>query len=254
MAATKPGGSGRTLGGRIMGLPGKGDWPIRTNSPRQPLNIAPLDQVGWLAQQPFEFREWAASCGRWRDYSPGQFIYHAGDPADGLYGLAAGGIEITFPLLAEEPVTVHRAEIGFWIGDNAELAETARVVSLRAAVPSRLLHLPAPAIRTLLAERPEHWREFYRLSARNVSLAVTYLSEALALTVRARMCRRLLSLAAGGQEAGITQEDLGRLVGAPRTTLRRCLAELAERGAIVLRYRRVQILDAAVLASFKDEQ
>lgn len=228
--------------------------PIRANSPGRALDIAPLDRVGWLSRQPPEFRAWAARCGRWREYGAGQFVYHAGEPADGLYGLAAGGIEITFPLLAEEPVILHRAEVGFWIGDNAELAETPRVVSLRAAVPSRLLHLPTLAIRSLLADHPEHWREFYRLSAINVSLAITFLCEALALTPRARICRRLLKLAEGSSEASITQEDLGRIVGVPRTTLRRCLADLTERGAIELRYRRVGILDAAVLASFKDEQ
>jgi CRP-like cAMP-binding protein len=116
--------------------------------------------MGWLAEQPPEFRDWAARSGRWRQYAAGQFIYHAGDLADGLYGLAAGGIEITFPLLAEEPVVIYRAEVGFWIGDNAELAETPRLVSLRAAVPSRLLHIPTPAIRALLAAHPAHWREF----------------------------------------------------------------------------------------------
>jgi CRP-like cAMP-binding protein len=231
-----------------------GKKPIRANSSTKALDLAPLDRVGWLAEQPPEFREWAARCGRWRQYAAGQFIYHAGDAADGLYGLAAGGLELTFPLLAEEPVMVHRAEIGFWIGDNAELAETPRVVSLRAVTPSRLLHLSTSAIRTLLTEHPNHWRAFYRLSARNVSMAVTFLSEALALTVRARVCRRLLLLAAGGREADITQDDLGRLVGAPRTTLRRCLAELAECGAVELRYRRVGIIDPKILASFKDEQ
>lgn len=227
---------------------------IRAISSHEGLDIAPLDRIGWLAEQPSEFRDWAARCGRWREYAAGQFVYHAGDPADGLYGLAAGAIEMTFPLLAEEPVTVHRAEIGFWIGDNAELSETPRLVSLRAAVASRILHIPTQAIRSLLEQRPEHWREFYRLSAQNTARAVMYLSEALALTPRARICRRLLELGNRLREAHITQEELGHIVGAPRTTLRRCLTDLAERGAIELRYRRVRILDAAVLASFRDEQ
>jgi CRP-like cAMP-binding protein len=238
----------------IMPALDKGEWPIRNNSPHPPLDIAPLDRVGWLAQQDSEFRDWAARCGQWREYAAGQFVYHAGDPSDGLHGLAAGGLEITFPLLAEEPVIIHRAEIGFWIGENAELSATPRVVSLRAASPSRLLHLPGRTIRALLVDHPEHWRAFYRLSSTNVATAITLLSEALALTVRARVCRRLLRLADGAQEAKITQDELGRLVGAPRTTLRRCLADLAERGGVSLRYRRVQILDAAVLALFKDEQ
>ena len=226
----------------------------RTNSPAPVADIAPLDTVGWLAEQPPEFRDWVRRHGRWRRYAAGQFIYHAGDPSDGLYGLAEGGLEVSFPLFAEEQVTLHRAEIGFWIGDNAELAETPRVLTVRAVSPSRLLHLPSGAIRALLAEHPHHWREFYRLSSRNASTAVVLLSEALALTVRARVCRRLLMLADSSRDVSVTQEELGRLVGAARTTLRRCLIDLAQRGAIELRYRRVVIVDRAVLSSFKDEQ
>lgn len=217
-------------------------------------DIAPLDQIGWLARQPEEFRDWAARVGVWRSYAKGQFVYHAGDRADGLYGLAAGGLELTFPLIAEEPVVVHRAEVGFWIGDAAELSDTPRMVSIQAAAPSRLLHLPGREVRGLLASHPEHWREFYRLSTTNVAAAVTLLSEVLALTVRARVSRRLLSLTSTGREAAITQEDLARLVGVARATLRRCLVDLAERGGVELRYRQVRVLDTAVLAAFTDEQ
>ena len=228
--------------------------PIRHISPIRVTDIAPLDAVGWLSEQPPSFQDWAKRHACWRTYAAGQFVYHAGDPTDGIYGLAEGGLEISFPLLAEEQVTLYRAEIGFWIGDNAELAETPRVVTVRAVCPSRLLHLPSAAIHTLLAEHPHHWREFYRLNSRNTSTAVVLLSEALALTFRARVCRRLLMLADDSDDVSITQEDLGRVIGAARTTLRRCLTDLEQRGAVELRYRRVVIVNRAVLSSFKDEQ
>jgi DNA-binding IclR family transcriptional regulator len=61
-------------------------------------------------------------------------------------------------------------------------------------------------------------------------------------------------LADSSGDVSATQEDLGRLVGAPRTTLRRCLTDLEQRGGIELRYLRVVIVDRTVLASFKDEQ
>lgn len=217
-------------------------------------NIAPLDQVGWLAGQSKDFRDWAAEVGRWRRYGAGQFVYQAGDVADGLYGLAAGSLEITFPLVAEEPVSIHRAEIGFWIGDAAELAEIARIVSLMAASESKLLHLPSHAIQQLLSSQPEHWRAFYRLGALNSRTAVMLLSEALSLTVRARVSRRLLQLAERSHEASITQDDLAKLVGVTRGTLRRCLDDLAARGAIEMRYRRLRVLDSNILAAFQDEQ
>lgn len=217
-------------------------------------NIAPLDQVGWLASQSKDFQDWAAEVGRWRRFGAGQFVYQAGDTADGLYGLAAGSIAITFPLVAEEPVSIYRAEVGFWVGDAAELAEIPRMVSLMAATESKLLHLPSHAIQQLLSDHPAHWRAFYRLAALNSLTAIELLSEALSLTVRARVSRRLLQLAERSQEAPITQDDLAKLVGVTRGTLRRCLDDLAARGAIEMRYRRLRVLDSNILAAFRDEQ
>ena len=63
--------------------------------------IAPLDQVGWLAVEPEAFKDWIAEVGRWCSFLTGQVIYHAGDPSHGLYGLASGGLEVAFPLVAE---------------------------------------------------------------------------------------------------------------------------------------------------------
>lgn len=221
---------------------------------RSPASLVPLDRVGWLAEQEDDFRAFVLREARWRQYDAGQFVYHAGDPPDGLYGLASGALDITFPLVAEEPVTVHRAEVGFWIGDNAEFAEHGRLVSIMAAVPSRLLHLPGRPLRRLLAEQPRHWRAIYRLSSRNVETAIRALSEALALTVRARVCRRLLALAVQSSEVPITQSELATLVGVTRATLQRCLSDLAGEGGIERRYGSVCVSDPAVLRSYVDEQ
>ena len=232
----------------------EGKRKVFCNSKHKLDAVSPLDHVGWLSEEPVEFKIWAAETGRWRVYRAGQFVYHAGDASDGIYGLASGGIQITFPLIAEEPVIVHRAEIGFWMGDLAELANIRRLVSVMAVTESRLFHLPSPAIKALLAEQPEHWSSFYRLSAMNQRTALTHLSEALALTVRARVCRRLLALSEKIQNLEITQDELAQLLGVTRPTLARCLADLKERGGISMHYRKLRVLDAAVLAMFRDEQ
>ena len=216
--------------------------------------LDPLDRVGWLSEQPPGFKQWALQIGRWKTFKKGEFIYHYGDPSDGIYGLGAGALQITFPLVADEPVVVYRAEVGFWIGDAAELTNTPRFVTLMAASESRLLHLPSWSIRVLLANSPEHWRSFYQLSASNERLAVTLLAEVLSLTVRARVCRRLLALSNGEGEASITQDDLAKLLGITRPTLRRCLDELEAHGAIKTRYRKLHVLTPEVLTSFQNEQ
>lgn len=213
-----------------------------------------LDSVGWLSAQPPGFKQWAGQIGRWKTFKKGEFIYHYGDPSDGIYGLESGALQITFPLVAEEPVIIYRAEVGFWIGDAAELSNTPRFVTLMAASESRLLHIPSWSIRVLLANSPEHWRSFYQLSASNERLAVTLLAEVLSLTVKARVCRRLLALTNGDGDASITQDELAKLLGITRPTLRRCLVELEALGAIRTRYRKLRVLDPKVLTSFRDEQ
>ena len=105
-----------------------------------------------------------------------------------------------------------------------------------------------------MANCPEHWRSFYQLSATNARLAITLLAETLSLTVRARVCRRLLELTTDGNDASITQDELAKLLGVTRPTLRRCLSELQAQGAIETQYRSVRVTDRAMVAKFRDEQ
>lgn len=216
--------------------------------------LAPLDAVGWLAQQPPAFRDWAVAVGRWRRYQRGQVLYDAGDPSDGLYGLAEGALDITFPLIAEEPVTLHRAEIGFWIGESGLLAHELRAVSIHAAVLSRVFFIPGDPVRVLLAERPEHWRAFYLLSHTNAVTAAHLLAEALALSVPARVARRLLRLGTPNGIVSVTQDDLAKLIGVARATLQRAFDELVKAGAIETGYRSVTIVDRSVLERYVKQQ
>jgi CRP-like cAMP-binding protein len=218
------------------------------------IGLSPLDRRGWLSEQAADFRAAVMAAGRWRLYPAGRFLYQSGDASDGLYGLASGALELTFPLVADEPVTIHRAEIGFWIGDSAEFSETPRIVGVMAATESRVLHVPGAAMRRILERQPEHWRALYRLSALNVETAVRLLSEALALTVRARVARRLLVLADQRRDVPITQAELATLVGVTRATLQRCLASLAAEGAVKRRYGAVSVIDPTRLERFVDEQ
>jgi len=217
-------------------------------------NLSPLDEVGWLADQPPDFKQWVQQVGRWKTLNKGQFVFHAGDPADGVYGLASGELQMTFPLVGEEPVIIHRAEIGFWIGDAAELASRPRMVTLMAASEVKLLQLHSSAIKIILVNKPQYWRCFYQLNTLNLQQAVTHLAEALALTVKARVCRRLLALSGSNGHAAITQEELSQILGVTRPTLRRCLADLEMHGAIETKYGKLRVVDPSVLRVFKDEQ
>lgn len=205
-------------------------------------DLAPLDRRGWLATQPAALRAWVAEAGRWRAMEPGQLLYEAGDRGGGLYGLGAGSLDITFPLVGDEPVSIHRAEPGFWIGDLALLADTERLVSVHAGRGARVFTVPGAAVRAHLRDHPAHWPCFYAITHRNMALALGLLGEALALSPSARVARRLLQLADAGGVITATQEELAGLIGATRTTVRRALKRLVAEGAIETGYRSLTIV------------
>lgn len=219
--------------------------------PRQ--GLAPLDRVGWLARQDSDLKAWFAAHGRWRTFAEGEMIYLHGDAADGIYGLAHGGIEIQFAPVGAEPVTLHRAEPGFWIGESALLSHAPRIVSLFAASECRVFRVPAADLRQLVADQPRHWKAFYELTHTNTLLALTLLAEALSLTPRARLARLLLRMSGEQAEVHANQEDLGRLLGMTRSSLRRSLNVLVAERTIATGYGRITILDRHRLTTLCDE-
>ena len=225
---------------------------IRTFLPEKLLG--PLATVGWLSAQPAAFKQWAIEVGRVRQFSSGEYIYRAGDQPDGIYGLRSGTVEMEFPLLANDPVSLQRAAEGFWIGDAALLTKIPRIISVVAAQDSTFFYLPGRAVKQLLAEEPAYWEVFYDLSSRNVAAAVQFLAEALSLTVKARACRLLLKLSENSKEVHLSQDEISKTLGVSRLTVRRCLADLTDLGAVETKYRRICIADRCVLQRFTDEQ
>ncbi len=209
--------------------------------------LSPLDQRGWLATQPAYLREWAAEHGRWHQYAARQVLYDAGDLPDGLYGLGEGALEITISVASEEPVLVHRAVPGFWIGESALFARATRSISISAATDARVFRIPGEPARALVAERPAAWQAFYELSHLNATNVAITFAEVLSLSASARLARILLRLAHDDDRITVSQDDLARLLGMTRSSLQRMLSDLVEAGIISPGYRRLVITDRARL-------
>jgi CRP-like cAMP-binding protein len=212
-----------------------------------------LGQVGWLARQPLEFQAAVARLGRWREYKPREIIYLAGSEPDGMYGLAAGTLELSFPLVGEEEVIVHRAEPGFWIGEAAILAGRSRMITLTAATAVKVLFLPRTELRRMIEADPRHWGAFYEQSVGNQIITLTLLAEVLSLTPRARVARLMLRLADGEGAVEVNQEDLARLLGMTRSSIRRVIGSLVDDGIVSSGYRRLVVEDRGRLEGLTRE-
>lgn len=212
-----------------------------------------LAETGWLARQTPEFQSAIARIGRWREFRAGEILYLAGDEADWIVGLAEGVFEITFPLLSDEAVVIHRAEPGFWTGEASLLAGNTRVISVGAATDVRVFVLPGPALRRMLENDPHHWRAFYDLSLTSSITAITLLAEALSLSPRARVARILLRLSRPDGSVPGSQDDFARLLGMTRSSVRRALTSLIDIGAVESGYGVLFIRDRDLLERLTDE-
>jgi len=214
---------------------------------------AVLCRTGWLSDQEPEFREWVLRCAHWKQIGSDGIVYLAGDEPDGLYGLASGALDISVPVMGSEQVSITRGEPGFWVGEGAVLAGTRRVLSVCAIQPSVVLYVPRNKLVAILRQRPEWWRPFYELSHANATLVSNLLGEVLALSARARISRLLLR---AGDDAGVItgrKEDLGRLIGLPRSSFNRELKHFFAEGIIESGYTSIKILRPEALEALKDD-
>jgi CRP-like cAMP-binding protein len=113
--------------------------------------------------------------------------------------------------------------------------------------------VPGRATHARLAQRPEDWPAFYRLSHANFVLMLGLFAEILTLSPRTRPARYLLRLAGHDGVAPVSQDDLAELIGITRTTLHRALQEFTGEGVLATGYKRLAILDLAALTRAAEE-
>ena len=206
-----------------------------------------LSTVGWLAGEAPEFRDRLLSIARWRKYRAGDDIYLAGDEANGVFGLEKGRVDVSIPISADEWVTMHRAQPGFWIGDSALFSGQPRGVSVVTHDECLILTIPALPLKRMLEEHPHDYLCFYRLTHANTMQTLRVLAETIALPPRARFARMLLRLTSRDGVVGATQSELGALAGMSRAAFRRAFSELIEKGVVKMEYGAVRILDMEAL-------
>lgn len=67
-----------------------------------------LCSTGWLSDQQDGFQQWILASANWTRIKPDGIVYLAGDEPDGLYGLAAGAVDLSVPIRGSEPVSISR--------------------------------------------------------------------------------------------------------------------------------------------------
>lgn len=211
-----------------------------------PVDPALFGDSGWFAACPESLREALVARGQWRKYAPGERA--TGDveaPQAGMFGVYQGTFDIKTPRADGELVTFHSLSRGHWIGDISILSEQNQLAVMEARVASEVLFVPAPVVLDIVTRTPAHYRDFYRLTRRNMNIAIEALIGLVASGADHKIAFRLLQLdrmnCVPGGWLDMSQNDLAEMLGLSIASVRRGLAALAGASAIELGYARMRV-------------
>jgi CRP/FNR family transcriptional regulator len=200
---------------------------------------------------------------RVREYGRGEYLFHAGDPADFLHVVAAGQIKSSMTTTDGDEFIYDVLTTGAVFGEPGIFShEHNRVVDAVAMEPSTVIDIPREQLVDFMQRhRPVMMRilEGMASQAREPVETVTDIGYT---QIRERVLRKLLQLATThGHEhedesveitLAVSQTTLAGLVGATRENVNRALSSLTADGDLRLVEGRIVIPDIAALRAKAD--
>ena len=210
-----------------------------------------LTAQGWFSQRSEAIRARLGAIAKLREFAKDELIYLAGDAPNGVFGLVSGSVNISFPRGDGENYTLHRAGSGFWLGDLALFSSGVRLVSVHAAEPSVLVHLPPQELAILVRDDPRLYADFYALTYENFKIAFRIISNLGIVSTEKRTADRLImeaeALADDDGWIPLSQPELAKMLAVSVPTLQRVIRKFAAVGLVKNSYGRIQVLNRAAL-------
>lgn len=197
-----------------------------------------------------------------RRFEHGQVVLHQGEPSESLFLVRDGAVRLCAVLPSGREVVVGLLGLGDLFGEAALDGAGISPVEARAVGGLIVTAIPVAGLHAVLLRNPATAVEILRLLASRLHRTSAALQDALGRDLSTRLCRSLCELARRhGVPDGpgvrvplpITQEDLGRMVGATREAVNRTLVGLARRGLLRTEERRYVIPDLAALEGLADD-
>jgi CRP/FNR family transcriptional regulator len=183
----------------------------------------------------------------------GRAIYRCGEKVDAFFMIRSGCVKELDESSGRGAAVLHFALPGEILSLHNVGSPVCTTTSI-AVEPSHLCIVPWAAFRQLCAETPAVESEFLRLiaqagvAARELLLLIRDKDALARVAGFLQSLRRRLQLhGLGGREVrlGMTREEIADYLGLRSETVSRCFTELARRGLIQVRAKRVRFLDDA---------
>jgi CRP/FNR family transcriptional regulator, cyclic AMP receptor protein len=193
-----------------------------------------------------------------RSYRRGTYLFHQGDPSDGILCLITGRLEVS-SLAPSGHRKLHAVvDVPQLLGELGVLGGIARTATVLALEDSTVWVAPAERFLEFLAGNFTATRELLRALAGQVQSHEAFAEDLLHLDLKGRVAKRLLQLAAAGRDdppadgalvpLTMTHGDLASLCGGSRENVTRTLSELERRGLVERVGRRYRIRNVEALS------
>jgi CRP/FNR family cyclic AMP-dependent transcriptional regulator len=209
-----------------------------------------LETTPWFKGLPVELQDYLISHANLLTLEKSQVLYRRGDPSYGLYAILGGALAIgTVGADGKEALLAVLGPTA-WLGEISLFDGLPRPNDATAISRTLLLHVPAPALQSLLDSTPRYWRDFALLMAQRLRVSFEN-TEAMALLPAAqRVASRLLVIAGGygGLNAAqsrimLSQDSLASMVSLSRQTTNQLLKNLESQRIVSLKFGEIVILD-----------
>jgi CRP-like cAMP-binding protein len=197
----------------------------------------------------------AGSCVE-RKFGRGEYLCHQGRAGDWLFIVGSGLVKVVFASPSGDEFLLATRGPGEVLGEVAVLDGVPRSASVVAMKPTAAYFISRSRLIALMRDHPSVLRDVLAALGGLVRRLTEQTGELAFLDLGMRLARLLLRLAedeifSAGQpvvlDVGLTQSEIGTMIGASRPAVNRALQLLASQGAIEVNGRVITIKDLAAL-------
>jgi CRP-like cAMP-binding protein len=199
--------------------------------------------------------------GRTHRYRHGTYLCHQGDPADQVFFLLEGRIEISSVSPTGSRVLHATVDTPQFLGELGVFGELPRSADMLALDDSDVWGVAGPAFLAFVTEQPKAATAVLGALARQVHEHQAFVDDLLFLDLKGRVAKRLLQMgtsslaelpADGTTIPPVTHADLASLCGGSRENVSRILSDFQRRRLVHREGHRYQLKNVKALARIAD--
>jgi CRP-like cAMP-binding protein len=198
---------------------------------------------------------------RIRNFAAGETIFLMGSPGDNMMAVLSGNVRISLSSSDGRELLLAILFPGEFFGEISLLDGKERTADATAATACSLAILDRREVLTFFERYPSAWLNIVNVLCHRLRKTDEHIAEVALLQLPARLARALLRAIAAGDAppAGpktepiqLSQGDLGKLVGAARESVNRCLRTWQQDGVIAIKGGLIVVNDRAALEQLSE--